>query len=368
MTFAAVHRRAFLTGLGSLSLAGGAFARVAAAAKPPEAHPVDPPPALTFRTIVIDPSPLYARPTPAVVALPKDLPPGTKLPLAILLPGGEHTMQKREHGCWAWWSDFRLGDLDTALRRGTLTDADLHGFADEAQRATLNARLASHPYRGMAIVTPFLLRRQTELGPHGAMNLPFVRMLVERCRKELPVSSDRASTGLGGVSATGLWALWLGAQLDDLFSAVVAVQPYTDGYEKTLKKMIEGRKQAQSLRIVTSTGDKLHAPALKLIEELRKKGTQIEHAAYPGPHEPKFVQGTGGAEMLLSMTELLAAPAPAPAPAPSPASSPAPSPAPSPSPSPAPSASASPARGCHCTAAPAVALGLRRLFRDTRTR
>ncbi|MGZ3423649.1 MAG: hypothetical protein ACXVEE_37655, partial [Polyangiales bacterium] len=324
-----MHRRAFLTGLSTLPFFG-----VASAAKPPEAHPVDPPPALSFRTIVIDPSPLYARPTPAVVALPKDLAPNTKLPLAILLPGGEHTMQKREHGCWAWWSDFGLGEMDTAMRRGTLTDADLHGFADETQRASLNARLALHPYRGMAIVTPFLLRRQTELGPHGAMNLPFLRMLVERCRKELPVSTDRMSTGLGGVSATGLWALWLGAQLDDLFSTVVAVQPYTDGYEKTLKKVIESRKQPQRLRVITSTGDKLHAPALKLIEDLRKKGTSIDHASYPGPHEPKFVQGTGGAEMLLSLTELLTAPAPAPPPASS--SAPAPAPARAPAPAPAP--------------------------------
>jgi hypothetical protein len=306
-------RRAFL--LSSAAVLGGA--------KPKPAHPIDEPPALALKKIVVADPILYGKPTPAVVAVPRDLQPGTRLPLAVLLPGGEHTMQKRDDGCWGWWSDFGLHEVDAALRRGKLTNDDVQKLATDAQVSALNARL---PYRGMILVTPFILRRQTELGPHGVMNLKFLRALVEQVRREFPVLDDRASTGLAGVSAGALWALWLGAQLDDLFSSIVAVQPYTDGYEKTLHKVLRARTRPQAVRVITSTGDRLHAPAVSFVEKLTKEGIAIERETYSGQHEPLFARGPGGLEVLLTLDSALARAAPsiaasasasAPAPAPS---------------------------------------------------
>ncbi len=278
-------------------------------AKAKDAHPVAAPAGLELRMITVDPTDphtaLYGKPTPCVVAVPRGLAADARLPLAVLLPGGEHTMQKREHGCWGWWSDFHLGEVETLVRRGALTANEVK-HATDAHLATFNARLATNPYRPMVIATPFVLRRQTELGPHGAMNLAFLRALVAKLRKDFPVSSARAATGLGGVSASGLWALWCGAQLDDLFSSVVAVQPYTDGYEDVLRKVLKARKTSQAMRVITSTGDRLHAPTVKWLERMTKEGVAIEHAAYPGPHLPEFVAGSGGVEMLLSMDRFLA--------------------------------------------------------------
>jgi hypothetical protein len=303
---------------------------LAGAAKPKPAHPVDEPAALVLKKIVVPDPILYGKPTPAIVAVPRELPAGTKLPLAILLPGGEHTMQKRDEGCWGWWSDFGLHEVDAAMRRGAITDDDLQKLATPTQIASLNARL---PYRGMILVTPFILRRQTELGPHGVMNLKFIRALVEQVRREFPVLDDRASTGLAGVSAGALWALWLGAQLDDLFSSVVAVQPYTDGYEKTLSKVLHARTRPQTVRDITSTGDRLHAPAVAFVEKMGKEGIAIEREAYRGQHEPLFARGPGGFEVLTSLDHALARPAPKPvasASASAPVITPAPAPAPAP--------------------------------------
>jgi len=290
MTAGVLGRRAFL--LASTAVLGGA------AAKPKPAHPVDEPAALTLKKIVVEAPILYGKPTPAIVAVPRDLAPGTRLPLAVLLPGGEHTMQKRDQGCWGWWSDFGLAEVDAELRRGRLTADDLQKLASEGQVDALNARL---PYRGMILVTPFILRRQTELGPHGAMNLKFLRALVEQVRRDFPVIDDRASTGLAGVSAGALWAMWLGAQLEDLFSSIVAVQPYTDGYEKTLHKVLRARSKPQQVRVITSTGDRLHAPAVSFVEKMNKEGIAIERETYSGQHDPLFARGPGGVEVLLTL-------------------------------------------------------------------
>lgn len=308
-------RRRFLASLTELSAACAASAAAAAAgaagapSKSAEAHPVPAPPDLELSTVTLEGGKMYGKASPAVVALPRTRRPSDRFPLLVLLPGGEHTMQRREHGCWGWWSDFRLGATEAALRRGSLTDADLGGFASEEQRVALSARLSAHPWRGMAIVTPFVLRRQTQLEPHGAMVTPFLRALVEWARKELPVSADRASTGLGGISASGAWVLWSGPQLADLFGALVAVQPFTDGYEKPITRMIKARTAPQSMRLVTSLGDRLHKPAVALVEALRKDGIAVEHAAYAGPHAPSFAAGVGGVEALLTMSERLVRPA-----------------------------------------------------------
>ena len=351
-----MQRRAFLASM-------AAFApSLARAAKDPavkDAHPVPAPAALELSTVTLEGGKMYGRSSPAVVALPKGRAKGEKFPLLVLLPGGEHTMQKRDHGCWGWWSDFKLGDTEAALRRGTLTDADLGGFATEAQRLDLGGRLAHRPWRGMVIVTPFILRRQTQLEPHGAMVTPFLRALVEWARKELPVFGDRASTGLGGISASGAWVLWSGPQLADLFGALVAVQPYTDGYEKPITKMLKARSAPQAMRLVTSLGDRLHKPTVALVEALGKDGIAVDHAAYAGPHAPSFAAGVGGVEMLLSMEERLVRPEVKAAPSAVPSASAVPLPTASASVAPvvAPSSAASPGAPATPSRWPRIALG-----------
>jgi hypothetical protein len=111
------------------------------------------------------------------------------------------------------------------------------------------------------------------------------------------------------------------------------VQPYTDGYEKTLSKVLHARTRPQTVRVITSTGDRLHAPAVAFVEKMGKEGIAIEREAYRGQHEPLFARGPGGFEVLTSLDHALARPAPkavasAYASAPAPVIAPAPAPAP----------------------------------------
>jgi len=250
------------------------------------------------------------RPATAIAAIPRDLPTGARLPMIVLLPGGEHTKQKHDHGCWAWWSDFRLGDIETALRRGTLSRADFRGPVRDEDIAQWNKMLGESPYRGSVIVTPFVINRQTQIIPHGTMITPFLRQLVERARRELPVLATRESTALAGVSVGGLWSLYCGSSLSDLFGTLLGVQPYTEDYERLLRKTIKARTTSQRIRIVTALGDRLRTTNVHLVKGLQADGIAVEVAEYPGYHNRDFAAGSGGIDMMLTLDRSLERSAP----------------------------------------------------------
>jgi hypothetical protein len=241
-------RRRFLADAALVVASAATTSRAFAKAKDEEAHAVDPPPALTFRTLTFDKTPMLDRPATAIAAIPRDLPVGARLPLIVLLPGGEHTKQKHDRGCWAWWSDFRLGEVETALRRGSLSRADFNGPVRDEDIAQWNRTLGEGRYRGSVIVTPFVINRQTNIVPHGTMVTPFLRQLVERARAELPVIPTREATALAGVSVGGLWTLYCGSMLADLFATLVAVQPFTEDLDRLLRKTIKARSAPQRVR------------------------------------------------------------------------------------------------------------------------
>src|SRR5205085_6938600 len=137
--------------------------------------------------------------------------------------------------CWGWWSEYLLGETETALRRGTLTEKDFRLLARAQELEQFNQYLATTPYRGAVIVTPWVVGRQLDPAPHGAMVAAFLRDLVARARNELPVLDAREATGLGGMSSGGLWALHAGSACSDLFGTIVATQPFTEELVKPLR-------------------------------------------------------------------------------------------------------------------------------------
>jgi enterochelin esterase-like enzyme len=312
-------RRAFLAA-GSALMAGALLPRGSRAAKPAGgspfggalvvpssawAHPIEPPAGLEFRTLTIDAPKLDGKPGAVVVAVPRDLAPGEKRPLIVLLGGGQHSKQPPDHGAWGWWSEFHLAEIEVALRRGSLTAADLRTGVDEATVATMNRALAERPHRGCVIATPFVLGRQTDIRPHGAQNGPYLRAVMERLLKELPVIGTRETTGLGGVSVGGMWALYHGPQLADLVGSIVAVQPYTYELERLLRRSIRARKLPQQLRIVAAKEDFLHDKNAKFVEQLRKEKIEVEHVDYPGKHDADFAGGAGGIDMMIAFDRML---------------------------------------------------------------
>jgi hypothetical protein len=323
-----------------------------------DTHEVPPPDGFEFRTMTFEKSIMLGRNAKVIAAIPRDLPSGTKLPMAVLLPGGIHGKQPPDRGCWAWWSDFHLGDTLATLRRGHIESNDAQGLLNDAQLAAMNATLAAHPWQPMVIVTPWVLSRQTNPVPHGEMVTPFLRQLVERARAELPVIATRESTALAGCSVGGLWSMYCGAQLSDWFSTLVAVQPFTEDLERLLRKTLKARTAPQRLRMVTALQDRLRPMNVKLAGLLEKDGIDLELVEYPGDHNWKFPAGPGGLDMLMTIDAALERPAPAVALAPSPAPAPAPSPAIASAPVSAPAPAASPSRTPWLVAGAASALAV----------
>ncbi|MFI5301000.1 MAG: hypothetical protein ACHREM_23200 [Polyangiales bacterium] len=239
------------------------------------------------------------------MANPRDAAPGARWPLAVLLPGGHHTMQRHDQGCWGWWSEYGLGDAETALRRGEIRHADFRGMGLEAHRRAMNELLTKTPYRGMVLVTPWVVGRAAWPASNGRQVTAFLRQLVERARKELPVMTTREATGLGGMSTGGLWTLWSGTQCADLFGTLVAIQPYTEDLVPQLREQIAARNGVQRIRMMTSDYDHQRDTTLALSDRLKTDGVAHELIDSSGPHSAEFAGGPGATDALLTFDRAL---------------------------------------------------------------
>jgi len=302
-----VSRRTFALSLAALSSTG--LSRLARAQTLPdgeEAQQVSPPPCLEFKLMSwAKTSFFYDGYSTAVVAIPKGLPEGARLPLVVLLPGGHHNGQRHDKGCWGWWYEYKLGETETALRRGHLTNKDFWGQGRPHEIEQFNAYLEATPYRGAVIVTPWVVGRQLDPAPHGAMVAAFLRDLVARARNELPVLDTREATGLGGMSSGGLWAIHAGSACSDLFGTLVATQPFTEELVKPLRAAVNARAMPQRLRLVTSEADHQREPTLALSQALREDKIEHELYEYLGAHSAAFAAGPGGLDAMLTFDRAL---------------------------------------------------------------
>jgi hypothetical protein len=271
----------------------------------PIAHEVPPPPSLTFSVMHFHETAFFGGESTAVVATPRDLAPGARLPMAVLLPGGHHTMQRHDQGCWGWWSEYLLGDCETALRRGEIAHADMKGMGLEKHRRAMNEQLASRAYQGMVIVTPWVVGRSPWPTGNGLQVTSFLRQLVARARAELPVMQTREATGLGGMSTGGLWTLWSGTACADLFGTLVALQPYTEDLVPQIRAQIAARNGVQRIRIMTSDYDHQRETTLALSDRLKTDGVVHELIDSSGPHSAEFAAGPGGLDALLTFDRAL---------------------------------------------------------------
>jgi hypothetical protein len=268
-------------------------------------HPVPAPPSLDFVTMSFDKTPLLGRPSTAIVGVPKDIPPGTKLPLAVLLPGGHSNWQPHDAGCWCWWSEYGLGDCEWALRNAPLDEHDFQELVRPEELQRFNAWLQKTPYRGVIVAAAWCLTRDLVLDRNGAMNSAWLRQLVDRIRGELPVIPTRDATGLGGMSSGGLWAMYCGAQCEDLFGHVISTEPYTRELVDVLHRSITGRKTDQTLRIVSANEDRIRPVTMELVEKLRADRVAFEYVEYLGKHDQRFAAGPGGIDMLFAFDRAL---------------------------------------------------------------
>ncbi len=242
-------------------------------------------------------------PMRAVVMVPRDLPPGVRLPLLVALHGWGESVRGVERGAWAWPRDYELGASDRALRQRPLAREAFLGWVGSARFSALRRDLAVRPYRGVVVVAPYTpdLMEESAAGRLPGYADWIARVLVPRARRELPVLPGRAATGIDGVSLGGLVALETGLVHPETFGVVGSLQAAILGRtERVLGRRVDGPgRPPQRLRLVTSRGDPLRGANEALHAALTARGVDHDWRVVEGPHDYVFNRGAGGLEMLL---------------------------------------------------------------------
>ena len=235
-----------------------------------------------------------------VLLLPRYLEPGRKLPLAVLLHGLGETGNERL-GAYAWLEKYGLGSAWQRLKRAPIGRTSTRGEWTDARLAEVNAGLLARPFRGMALVCPFMPN------PSGAVDLEayarwLEQSLLPRIRKEAPISADPAQTYLCGVSLGGYVSLEMLARLPHLFGAWAGVQTAIGTFAATgyAEKIASGWKGiAHPMMLLTSTQDHWKASSEALAAAFQAKNLATTYRVVPGPHDQPWLREAGTIETLL---------------------------------------------------------------------
>jgi hypothetical protein len=223
---------------------------------------------------------------------------GLPLPLAVFLHGLGETTNERL-GAYAWVEKYGLASAWQRLKRPPIAKTSSRGEWTDARLAEVNAELDKRPFRGFAMVCPFMPN------PHGPADLDDYAKWIEtrllpRVRKELGprVTPDGARTYLTGVSLGGYVSLEVLVRLPSLFGAWAGLQTAIGtwaaaGYaEKTAKA------GPRPLLILTSSQDHWRASSEALDAAFTAKGLPHGFRSIPGPHDQPWLREAGTIELL----------------------------------------------------------------------
>ncbi|HET7541332.1 MAG TPA: esterase [Polyangiaceae bacterium] len=241
-----------------------------------------------------------------VVVLIPEREAGARLPVLVALHGRGEALKGPELGARGWVDDYTLEATAERLHRPPITLDDLHGFADEARLARLNASLAQRPYQGLIVVCPYtpdVLPADESIDKA----LPLARFVVEtvlpRAYRETPAIGTPETTGVDGVSLGGRAALGIGLLRPQAFAVVASLQAAlrSDNSADILRRAREAKAQKPDLfvRLLTSGDDYFLKANQLLASELTAAGIRTELVTIPGPHDYEFNRGPGGYEMLM---------------------------------------------------------------------
>jgi enterochelin esterase-like enzyme len=229
-----------------------------------------------------------------------------RLPVLVALHGRGEALKGPALGARGWVDDYTLPTTIERLHRPPITLDDLHGFADDARLARLNASLVQRPYQGLIVVCPYT---PDSLPADESIDkaLPLARFVVEtvlpRTYKETPAIGTPETTGVDGVSLGGRAALGIGLLRPKAFGVVAALQAAvrSDNSADIVRRAREAKAEKPDLfiRLLTSSDDYFLKAIQLLSLDLRAVGIRTELVTIPGPHDYEFNRGPGGYEMLM---------------------------------------------------------------------
>lgn len=288
-----VRRRDFLT--------GAVAAATALAARDASSADVEPSQDLRYLDLTVEGDRSLA--TRVVLAAPKHLAEGERVPLLIALHGLAETRDERA-GAWAFVEKYGLGEAYDRLRRTPIRRTLKQDYFGAKNLAALNAGLYATPFRGIAVACPYmpnLAHRSDSARALDAYADWISDVVLPRARKELPVFADAARTTIDGVSLGG----WVGMEVflrkAHLFAAWGCVQGALGSQRiaSYAEKLLDvHRKAPKELHIETSDGDPSRRNTLDLAARLARGGANVAVLEYPGPHDQPWLRESGTIGML----------------------------------------------------------------------
>lgn len=228
-----------------------------------------------------------------------------RLPVLIALHGRGETLKGPARGARGWVDDYALGRAAERLAHPPLVARDFEGFVEPPRLATINAALASEPYRGLIVACPYLPDVLSSDDPFGGAP-PLARFLVEvllpRIYAETPALGTPASTGIDGVSLGGRAAVTVGLLRPESFGAVASLQAALEPQsantiaERTRQALLKNPKFR--LRLLTSSADYYRLSLGRIHDVLEHAGVPHDYLLVTGPHDYAFNRGPGALEML----------------------------------------------------------------------
>ena len=262
---------------------------------------------LVFTEVMLDFPATPVGPEKALALVPRGPDATARHPVLVALHGRGESVRGPEIGARGWADDYALARTIARLRSPPLLREDFRGFVDAERLDRINASLAERPFRGLVVVCPWVpdILSSRDRGSLDAA-IPFGQFVVEqllpRVVAETPALSERAATGIDGVSLGGRASLAVGFAHADRFGAVGTLQAAVQDNEATAiaeRARAARARGPQKLRLVTSDRDPFEGAIAKLHLAFDEVSVDHEYLVIPGPHDYAFNRGPGGIEMLL---------------------------------------------------------------------
>lgn len=231
-----------------------------------------------------------------LLIVPRYQQPDQQIPVVVFLHGLGETVDEKL-GAYAWLDKYGLGSAWQRLKRDPLERTSTRGEWTDARLGEVNAELAARPFRGFAMVCPFMPN------PKGAADVDAYAKWIEssllpRVRKEARVFEDVDRTYLCGVSLGGYVSLEVLVRMPHVFGAWCGLQTAIGtwaavGYAEKIAK--SGKKP---MLILTSTQDHWKASSEALASELKARSVPHAYRVIPGPHDQPWLREAGTIEAL----------------------------------------------------------------------
>ncbi len=212
---------------------------------------------------------------------------------------GETTNERL--GAYAWVEKYGLGSAWQRLKRAPLERTSTRGEWTDERLGEVNVELAARPFRGMALVCPFMPNPKSpaDLDAYASW---IEKSLLPRVRNETQVSSAPAQTFLCGVSLGGYVSLEMLARLPNVFGAWAGVQTAVGTFAAPgyAEKIATGWKGTpHPMLLLTSTQDHWKASSEALAAAFKTKSLATTYRVIPGPHDQAWLREAGTIEALL---------------------------------------------------------------------